>query len=149
MRWLKKNCLAPMKTLLVQVKIKNTSTGTTNDSRHLFNVTKHSPRFSPPISQFTDKISPVCLPQLGDEATLTTGTYCYATGKNLSFKFYSCNYLNITPVIIAWPSPSHISISHIIIYYWTVADQRFPRCTFSQCLCPNWMYQCWILTFEF
>ena len=38
-------------------------------------------RFSPPISQFTDKISPVCLPQPGDDNRLPIGAHCYATGK--------------------------------------------------------------------
>ena len=39
------------------------------------------PRFSPPISQFTDKISPVCLPQPGDDSKLPIGAHCYSTGK--------------------------------------------------------------------
>ena len=43
------------------------------------------PRFYPPISEFTDKIFPVCLPQPGDEDKLPVGSLCYATGKFCPF----------------------------------------------------------------
>ena len=48
------------------------------------------PRFSPPISQFTNKISPVCLPQPGDDSRLPIGAYCYVTGK-FSPLYYDIN----------------------------------------------------------
>ena len=40
-------------------------------------------RFSPPISHFNNNISPVCLPQPGDEDRLPGGALCYTTGKSL------------------------------------------------------------------
>ena len=49
------------------------------------------PRFSPPISQFTDNISPVCLPEFGDEDRLPVGTLCFKTGKNCTYTHSSQN----------------------------------------------------------
>ena len=46
-------------------------------------------RFSPQICEFTNEISPVCLPDPGDEDPV--GSYCYATGKNFLFMPYWCN----------------------------------------------------------
>ena len=48
------------------------------------------PRFSPPIAKFTDKISPVCLPQSGDDNRLPKGAHCYATGKHSPLMYYLC-----------------------------------------------------------
>ena len=42
----------------------------------------HTNRFTPRLQQFTDTISPVCLPQPGDEDRLPIGASCYATGKS-------------------------------------------------------------------
>ena len=50
------------------------------------------PRFSPALSQFTDKISPVCLPQIGDEDRLPAGAQCYASGK-YSYATFVANYM--------------------------------------------------------
>ena len=58
-------------------------------TKHLKLVTHCFPRFTPPISQFTDKISPLCLPKLEYEDQLTVGMFCYAIGKCSSFIHYS------------------------------------------------------------
>ena len=90
--------------------------GTSDLYKPLLNISRHfcklntscSYRFSPPLSQFTDKISPLCLPQIEDKDKLTVGTYCYATGKGF-FKCYHCNKI-IFDMIIS------ISISHLMTY---------------------------------
>ena len=73
-------------------------------------------RFSPPLTQFTDKISPLCLPQLGDEAKLPIGTNCYARGicscqvtpttdvvtKYEQTPFFFCYFSSFWSCLFAW-----------------------------------------------
>ena len=55
--------------------------------RYSFNFSICFLRFSPPISDFSDKISPVCLPEPGDEARIFNEAICYTTGKCSQFTY--------------------------------------------------------------